>query len=524
MKKNKGATPSGPHPKKPVKIRELSECPGFSYKTQKKKRLFIFVFILVNLFVSTYYLDIWLTPNSVSRSLPVLSMFHKGSLVIDDYKAYTGDISLVNGHYYSDKAPFSTLMVYPFYRAARMAGWAGFDSATVCRYPIHIWEYTGLQDGRRFVSPEISSVLVLGSFITGVVPFVLIILITFLSIRKIGGFTPAFLAMAVFYSSFVFVYAGVFFGHVLAGFFLLVAYLALKHGKYFFLGGLSLGLAFATEYPIAIIIPVWLLQMILTGKSLKSTLNFLLGMVPGGLFILLYNYSITGSAFTPLYTFVANEQYKGVSNLGFGFPSLTALYGLLFTLNRGLFFYAPVLLVASYYLVRNSVKNHGKFSGKGTRPFISSVTGNYLASAVVLYLLLISAHLMWTGGWAFGPRHLIPVVILLLYETACYLAKYPAGKLVFVIFVLAGLLMTWMAKSTKLYMLPDWPAYTNPFFDIIIPDFTAGKLNACNIMTWKWNIAPAFANYIWLLLMITSLWLLGFWNRKIIRVAKTPAR
>ena len=83
--------------------------------------------------------------------------------------------------------------------------------------------------------------------------------------------------------------------------------------------------------------------------------------------------------------------------------------------------------------------------------------------------------------------------------------------------------MTWMAKSTKLYMLPDWPAFTNPFFDIIVPDFTSGKFNACNILTWEWNIAPGLASFLWLLLIIPILWLLDFWNRKITRVAKTPA-
>ena len=485
--------------------------------------LFFFLFILVNLFFSAYYLDIWLTPNSVSRSLPVLSMYHKGSLVIDDYKVYTGDISRVQGHYYSDKAPFASLLVYPVYRFAKMAGWAGFDSATVSRYPIYIWEYAGMKDGRGFVSPEISSVLVLGSFFTGVIPFVLIILITFLSIRKLGGLTPALISMAVFYSSFVFVYAGVFFGHILAGFFLFGAYLALSNRRHFFLGGLSLGLAFATEYTIAIIIPIWFLQTILNGKSFKSTLNFILGMIPGGLFILLYNYSITGSAFTPLYTFVANEQYKGVSNLGFGFPRLAALNGLLFTANRGLFFYTPVLLVAGYYLVRNAIKRYSGSTAMEKWTVVSSARGNFLVTAVVLYLLLISAHLMWTGGWAFGPRHLIPVVILLLYEAARYLAKYPVSKIFLVIVVLAGLVMTWMAKSTKLYMLPDWPAFTNPFFDIIVPDFTSGKFNACNILTWEWNIAPGLASFLWLLLIIPILWLLDFWNRKITRVAKTPA-
>jgi len=85
----------------------------------KLPRGFLLVFFFVNLLLASFFLDAWLTPNSTSRGLPVLTLYEEGTLRIDTYSKFTVDKALVNGHYYSDKAPLSTFLVYPFYRVFR---------------------------------------------------------------------------------------------------------------------------------------------------------------------------------------------------------------------------------------------------------------------------------------------------------------------------------------------------------------------------------------------------------------------
>ncbi len=491
---------------------------------RKKQWLFIIVFILINMLLSGYFIDIWLTPNSTSRALPVLSLYEDKNLIIDKYKDFTGDKSLFNNHFYSDKAPLSTLIVYPFYWLFKTTGMSGFDTATLLKYPIYIWEYSGMKDGRSFISPKISSVLMLGGLITATIPFVVIILITYLCLRHTVSMSPVLMAMLPFYASFLFVYSGVFFGHVLTGFFLFASYLLLKSKKHFILSGISLGLAIATEYPVAVILPFWLLQIYLNEKKFKKVFYYIIGLLPGLLIIMIYNFLITGSPFKVLYSYVAHEEYQGVTNLGFGMPKLNALWGLLFSRSRGLLFYAPLLIFFLFYTFKNNRNNISQFFKYEKKKYYLSWINNYLLSSCVVYIILISAHLMWTGGWSFGPRHLIPITFLLIYEGIKMLSRHPFSKTLFLIFSVIGILVTWLAKSTKLYMLPDWPDYPNPVFNIILPDFSQNKFNANNILTWLFDASPQFAVYLWLIFFVALVWILNSWYLRINGIPETPVR
>jgi len=488
------------------------------------KTLFLFVFIALNILLSCFYLDVWISPNPVSRALLVLSLHEDNSLVIDKYKDKTGDISLVKGHYYCDKAPLSSFIVYPFYALYKKAGFSGFDSAAIEKYPIYIWEYTGMKDGRTFISPHISNVLLLGGLITGSVPFILIILLTFLCVRASQNPYAILLAMLPFYGTFLFVYSGVYFGHLLAAFFLLAAYLLLKSRKHFLVAGFALGLAFATEYTIAIIIPFWLIQLCLREKAFKPAILFLAGLLPGFILIILYNHAITGAWFTSTYSYIAHEQYKGLQHVGFGKPDPSALWGLLFPPARGVFFYAPLLIFMLWYYVRFNTDAVSQFFKYGKKKFYLSWAGNYLLTAVIVYLVLMSAYFMWTGGWSYGPRHLIPVVALALYEGALFLSRRRFSGIAFLVFSVAGLFCSWLAKSTKLYMIPDWPNYVKPVSQILVPDFMAGKFNANNIFTWMFGTPPGIANFIWMLLFVTSLALLHFWYGQFVTKIPRPEK
>ncbi|MEM6722393.1 MAG: hypothetical protein AAF598_00070 [Bacteroidota bacterium] len=48
-----------------------------------RSRSFQIWFLLANVLLSAYFIDTWTTPNSVSRVLPVLTVWEEGSLKIN---------------------------------------------------------------------------------------------------------------------------------------------------------------------------------------------------------------------------------------------------------------------------------------------------------------------------------------------------------------------------------------------------------------------------------------------------------
>src|ERR1035437_425972 len=196
-------------------------------------KIFLVVFVLLNLLLSCFFIDAWTTPNTVSRALPVLTFYENGSLKIDPYANQTGDKSKVGDHYYSDKAPLPTFLMIPIYGVAKFFG-VKADSTAGKHYPVYIWKSMSDADGRQWVFSKIVPLLFLGSFFLSTLPFTLIILLTFLAIKQCQtSLSPVLMVMLAFYGSYLFVFSGTYFGHVCAGCLLLVSYIFLKREKYF---------------------------------------------------------------------------------------------------------------------------------------------------------------------------------------------------------------------------------------------------------------------------------------------------
>src|SRR5215470_2930250 len=182
------------------------------------KKIFLLSFLIVNLFLSSFYIDIWCTPNALSRALPVLTLLEDATLKIDKYQNMATDRSKVGDHYYSDKAPLPTLAAVPFYWLMQKAGLAKTNELTGKKYPVYIWSPLREDDGRDSMFPEVVPLLFMGSLLFGSVPFAIMI---FLAQKKIQGATgslsPVLLVMMSFYGSFMFVFAGTYFGHIISG-------------------------------------------------------------------------------------------------------------------------------------------------------------------------------------------------------------------------------------------------------------------------------------------------------------------
>ena len=379
------------------------------------------IFVLCTLLLCIWYIDVWENSNSCSRVLPVATYFEQGNFVLDKYKDKTIDISVIDGHYYMDKAPLPTIIALPFFGLIKSLG------------------LVKAVDGSYYGK----AIYITGAIVCGIIPFLLILFLVAQSLVCKQREDLILLAFVAYLSSFIFVFAGTFFAHVLAASLLLLAYIQYQKANYIY-SGLFCGLGFLTEYTTLWILFSWLLIELIKHKSFKNTIQLGLGFLPAFIFILCYNYYFTGNAFTMLYLFVAdNFDAATKSTYGLGVPSLKALYGLIFSENRGLLFYAPILIYGLFLF----------FTDKD----LLSIIKKYLLHPIVLPFMLttlfISSHSVWDGGWSYGPRHLTAVATLLIFGLiqSDLFGQY---RVVGWITCGYGLVCTLLAKLTVIYSVP----------------------------------------------------------------------
>lgn len=425
----------------------------------------------MNLLLCSYFIDIDKSPNALSRVLPVITLAESNTVQIDAYEEHTIDKSFVNGHYYSDKAPFPTYLIYPIYGLIYKMGLIPdtFEA--------------------KYKTAEF-----LGSFICGSLSFlgILLLMIRFLP----GENRSRILTMLAFYGSFVFVFSGTFYSHVMAAFLALSVHILMNHQKHFFLAGILSGLAFLTEYPTAVIFLVWGFQLLVKERSLRHFSIYALGVIPALSFLLFYNWSITGSPISMLYSHVSHEGFSAMKDqLGFGWPNPEAIWKLLISPYRGMLFYAPMLILVLLTIVRHY------------RPGWMQLLLRPVPLSTALYFLLITCYFMWWGGWSYGPRQLAPIVVLLLFEGLRLAVRHGYSRWIPWVLGSVGISMAWLAKSSILYNLPT--EVTNPIFDLLIPRMMGGVFAQNNLLTIFLGIPPKWAVFLWPVLFAGGLLILN---------------
>ncbi len=455
-------------------------------KKPNAKSRFLILFVVMNILLSVFFIDKGVNWNSVSRILPIMSYFEQGNFQIDKYKDQTGDISFIQGHYYTDKAPLASMLVLPIYKVLVSVG-------VINRH--NSWD-------------DLDPIGMLASFLTGVIPFVLLLFFMMKNVMEINpAFSPVLLILFSVYGSMLFVFSSAFFSHLLAGILILSAYLLLKKDKFFWAGLLS-GLAFASEFPLGIFLPVWALIILIKKRSFLKPCIFGLGALPAVLFILYYNYYFTGSPFTMLYSFEAQAGFADEFNqantvFGFGLPRMDNILEMVFGQYKGLFFYMPILILIGFQWFKTIPKK---------KPL--SVFSNYLViPSIIFALLIVSKNVSWWGGWTYGPRYLIPLCFLLVYEGVILLAKTKFSKISFFIITGFGLICAWMAKSTVLFGIPTEEKY--PVFGYVFSKFREGAFNQNNLLSMLFGIPAAWASYAWILLFLGSVLLLWYQFKKL---------
>lgn len=420
-----------------------------------------------------FYLDTWLTPNSGSRACTALSLVDSGGWEIDALKDYTQDKSFVNGHYYGDKAPLSSVLLYFILK------------------PLEVFSPSA------HLKMSFDRALSLGAFFLAALPLAWFAAGMWFRSRN------AFWVLAFCLGTFLNVYSGTFFGHVLAGGFTVLAYRSLFERDEPAWAGIWLGLGFMSEFPVGLAWPAFALPYFLSARDFKKTLLFGLAFLPSVLLIGAYNHSITGDAFTMVYSFEADPQFAGMRDqLGFRGPALDAVFGLLFSRFRGLFVYAPVLIFPLTVFLREWNR---RLDRKKKNP--SALARGFSPAPLYFFasLLLFSSYYMWGGGWAFGPRHLIPAVMLWMWIWSAQEAfKAPPPAWAWVL-AAVGFGSAQAAKLTMKYMLPE--SYRAPITEYVWPELWAGKWNADAITTRWFGWSPAVSLLVFLALVALS----AFW-------------
>ncbi|MEP7199296.1 MAG: glycosyltransferase family 39 protein [Chloroflexota bacterium] len=197
------------------------------------------------------------------------------------------------------------------------------------------------------------------------------------------------------------------------------------------LSGLMVGYAAATKFTLLLVVPgllVYLIARSSRAARLRATVLFMVPIAAIAILLGLFNYARFGSPFD--FGYDAKETFST--------PFATGAFGLAFSLNKGMIFFAPLVLLAplGLYAMRQR-----------WLPEAIVLVGIFLAN-----LLLYSMWWAWQGGLSWGPRFLVPFVGLLLVPIV-FLLDRPALQ------VAALILMIFGFGINALGMIVDVKAY-----------------------------------------------------------------
>jgi hypothetical protein len=398
------------------------------------------LFFLLLLFLSSWHIDHGRNDSTVSRAAMVAAIVEDGTLRIDRFQELTGDKSLVNGHYYSDKAPLPALLLVPIYWTILKTGlYDPIDQA--------------LLDG---------PLIMLGGFFTASLPFALLVTLAWRRCASTTSRWPTLTTVGAFVGSFLFAYTGNFNAHLLAACLLVLALIGWERERYVLCGACSAA-AVSCEYPL-LLFPAFWIVLLFRGQGpmqrrVTHAARFVLGGLPVLLLLLVYNTTITGNPLAIGYQHEANYAFMA-DGFGFTYPKLDALWGLTFSSYRGLFVYAPVVIALLVPWI-------------ALRPTFGMMLRSPVVIPSMLLLLLISAYAMWWGGWSFGPRHLIGVAAVLLYRGLPLLRTNHIARVLLVPLTVFGLFLSLGALSTVGSSFPT--EIREPITERILPAIAAGR-------------------------------------------------
>lgn len=359
----------------------------------------------------------------------------EGVIYIDSYQDNVFDIALYNGHYYTPHSPGPSLIAVPVYTLWKTVSTLPFVPQAV-------------QESERL--ERYFTIILTVSLISALLNSLLFLFLT--------KFTPklklAFLlTLAYGLGTIAFPYSTRFFQHQLSAFCMFVGFYIMWQVVYekaslrwLWLSGALFGIGVICEYPAIIIVAFIMMWFLFATSNKRSIYRVVLGGLPFGLILAVYNYAIFSDPFTFAYSY---HIYWGeaVHSQGFGgilLPSVDVILELLFGTFRGLFFISPFLLLAfpGFYLMWRSSK-----ANRNLAILVAVIVGSG-----VLYN---SAYLVWWGGWTIGPRFLTTTIPFLVIPIIFVLDVWFKSWSRWIILLLIGLSIANVGIQSLAGLSPD---------------------------------------------------------------------
>jgi hypothetical protein len=396
--------------------------------------------------------------NQNSRICLTRSIIDHGTFTIDAYKedapgmefVNAGDWAYYDGHYYSNKSPGLSFMAAPFFAA----------SQTLLTRLI-----PGDAGRQVLMSAYLSTV-----FTVGVLSVFLCLLIFYVFHRIFSMSVKAALLLTVLFGfgTLAFSYSTTFYSHQPAAccsFLSFVLAMTIRYGAaprknmMAVLAGFSAASAVVIE-PSAMIMLAGVAFCLVSVREGRSYIPlYVLGCVPPLAVLGWYNYVCFGHPLASGYAYSNDMVMWKVEGKLFGIPGLRRFYDLLISPYRGLFFSSPVLIMAL----------PGLFIALRRKQWLSEILFCAMISGV--FIMFIACFHAWHGGWAAGPRYLLPAFPWIFMMAGLSLQRFPR------VFVGIGLLSLLLNLAITIVGNEIPLEVKHPLTDVILKNLIAGRVS-----------------------------------------------
>ena len=352
--------------------------------------------VLVLIACYGYFLPRVENVNSTSRMNLVYAIADQGTIRIDDYHKNTIDKAFFEGHYYTEKSIGPSLVALPVYVAFReVAVRTGLTEPPETYTP-----------GGGYTLRYHAMALTAVSFITVSVPSAAAATLLFFFARRWVRPPAALAAMLVYgLGTLAFPYSSQFYSHQMAASAMFAAFFLLwrvvkEEGRprEAWLAGSLVGLAVITEYITIVLALLLLVWTVYHQRRLGTAARVSVSALPWGLVAAAYHLAAFGTPLPVGYTHAVHfADVHAQGFMGLTTPTWTALYGITLSPYRGLLFLSPVLVLSLLGLCL--------MWRAGQRSVVVLVA--VWSASLVLYN---ASYVVWDGGYAIGPRHLVPML------------------------------------------------------------------------------------------------------------------
>ncbi len=419
--------------------------------------------------------------NISSRLMLTYALADRGTVLINGLEDHTRDRARIGSRFYSDKSPGLSLFAVPPYLLAR----------TAFGLPHHPLNRRG--EGFTHWPADYWITLATSGLATALTGSLLVLLAFQLGC---GPRRSALVGLSYGLATPAYVYATLAYGHQVTAFLLLGSYSLIQGAASknhqlvrFGLAGFLASYAVVVELqvgPVAAILGAYVLTLVVLRKiRANAILAFVLGGLLPALILLGYNLYAFGSPLDMGYFHEDIQQFAEVHSarnpLGVRPPDWSKALPLIWGRYRGLFFYAPIAMLAV----------PGWIVLLGRRSWMSLIVSLTVCLAVFLVNL---SYPEWTGGWSTGPRLLVPMLPFLMLPVAAFLAWGGRGAtfLASLLGLAGGLLMLLCQGAGARFPqnLPD------PLVQMILPIWRRGGPFARNLVSegaprWVGSLDPS---------------------------------